>query len=212
MAQRERMSRRGDATPDKVPNHILVPKGVGWLLLIGCYGMFALSLSLGVPILVAVLRRLATIGAPGGTAAPTVWIMLGLIGQSITAANLLAQHSGAVGETSLRTILHAFGLGYGIVVGAVGVGVFIVAMTTTVRAVRRGLPFALTWWSFTFPLGTCVTGATALRGSALQDHPVFAGWLLGLSVLFYAVLVGVWAVVASRTVVHSWTGRLFRVA
>lgn len=36
------------------------------------------------------------------------------------------------------------------------------AASLTVRAIRAGLTFDLTWWSFTFPVGTMVTGTTAL--------------------------------------------------
>jgi tellurite resistance protein TehA-like permease len=32
----------------------------------------------------------------------------------------------------------------------------------TLRAGRHQLPFGLTWWSFTFPVGTCVTGTSGL--------------------------------------------------
>jgi tellurite resistance protein TehA-like permease len=33
------------------------------------------------------------------------------------------------------------------------------AAAITVRTARRGLPFALTWWSFTFPVGTLLVAA-----------------------------------------------------
>jgi tellurite resistance protein TehA-like permease len=67
------------------------------------------------------------------------------------------------------------------------------AAVITVRTVHRGLPFSLTWWSFTFPLGTCVTG---LNGLAAYTHlAVFEGMAVG----GYTLLLGAWAVVATRT-------------
>jgi tellurite resistance protein TehA-like permease len=38
----------------------------------------------------------------------------------------------------------------------------VIASAVTVRAARQRLPFSLTWWSFTFPVGTLVTGTSAL--------------------------------------------------
>ncbi|MCD2190826.1 C4-dicarboxylate ABC transporter, partial [Actinomycetospora sp. SF1] len=74
----------------------------------------------------------------------------------------------------------------------------------TIRTARRKLPFALTWWSFTFPVGTVVTGTSAL--AARMHLPAFAWGALAL----YVVLVAAWAVVAARTAHGSVIrGRLF---
>jgi tellurite resistance protein TehA-like permease len=77
------------------------------------------------------------------------------------------------------------------------------AMIITLRTARRGLPFALTWWSFTFPVGTCVTGTISL---ALRCH---SDVLRGASVLLFGLLLAAWLVVASRTVAGVVSGRLF---
>ena len=85
-----------------------------------------------------------------------------------------------------------------------GFGVLFFSLATRSPSTPRGgLGFSLTWWSFTFPVGTCVTGATAL-GAAAGSSVV-----LGLSVALYLVLLGAWATVASRTVRGSVSGRLF---
>ncbi|EQD78789.1 C4-dicarboxylate transporter/malic acid transport protein [mine drainage metagenome] len=76
------------------------------------------------------------------------------------------------------------------------------AVLLTVRAVRRGFPFALTWWSFTFPVGTYVTGTSGL---ALHTGlPAFAV----AAVVAYAGLLGAWAIVAARTVHGGVRGEL----
>ena len=82
----------------------------------------------------------------------------------------------------------------------------VLAATITLRTARRGLPFALTWWSFTFPVGTCVTGTISL---ALRCH---ADVLRGASVVLFGLLLVAWVVVASRTVSGVVTGRLFPAA
>ena len=74
----------------------------------------------------------------------------------------------------------------------------------TMRTARRGLPFTLTWWSFTFPVGTCVTGTIAL---AARSHSEV---LQGASVVLYALLLAFWLVVAVRTARGSASGLLFR--
>lgn len=158
-----------------------------------CYGLFAVSLSLGGVVLTLIARRGVV---PALQAVPTVWITLGMVGQSITAANLL----GGDAHTTLGVV---FGIVYGLIAGSVGAGMFALAVVLTVRAARAGLTFTLTWWSFTFPVGTCVTGATAL-GTALGS-----GALEVLAICLYAVLLAAWGTVASKTLVGSFSGRIF---
>lgn len=58
----------------------------------------------------------------------------------------------------------------------------------------------MTWWAFTFPVGTCVTGAGSLaRHTGLVAFD-------GLAVTLYALLVAAWAV----AVVHTVRGVLSR--
>ncbi len=78
------------------------------------------------------------------------------------------------------------------------------AAAVTIRTARHGLPFALTWWSFTFPVGTCVTGTIGL---AARSH---ADVLRGASVVLFALLLTAWLVVAARTLAGGASGRLFR--
>ncbi|OLT36689.1 C4-dicarboxylate ABC transporter [Rhodococcus sp. CUA-806] len=176
-----------------------------WLLAL-CYALFALSLALGAAAMTLIYRDLLRGGGPTLQAAPTVWITLGLVGQSITAANLLGADAGLVlgsAHASLARDLHAFGIGYGLFVGVLAIGAVTVACTVTAKAMRNGLRFSLTWWSFTFPVGTCVTGATAL-GAALG-----LGVVSALAVVLYAALLSAWVVVAAHTVRGSISGRIF---
>jgi tellurite resistance protein TehA-like permease len=66
------------------------------------------------------------------------------------------------------------------------------------------MPFALTWWSFTFPVGTCVTGTIVLAARSNAEA------LRGASVVLYALLLVSWLIVAVRTAYTSASGRLFQ--
>ncbi|MET9199817.1 TDT family transporter [Gordonia sp. NPDC003585] len=177
-----------------------IPAGQARLtMLCGCYGLFGLSLFLGMITMTLIYSRAIQDGPPAGAAAPTFWITLGLIGQSVTAANLLGNASQGVFTDEQAYIaqgLRVFGIGYGMAMAGFGVAMFALAVAVTVRAVRRRMPFAITWWSFTFPVGTCVTGLAAL-GKVLHAAPIEA-----LSVVLFVALVGAWTLVASMTVVH----------
>jgi tellurite resistance protein TehA-like permease len=77
------------------------------------------------------------------------------------------------------------------------------ATALTVHAARQRLPVGLTWWSFTFPVGTCVTGTSDL---ALHTGADAFRWA---AVALYLILVAAWAVVSVRTARGAWRGRLF---
>jgi tellurite resistance protein TehA-like permease len=73
----------------------------------------------------------------------------------------------------------------------------------TLRTVREHLPFSLTWWSFTFPVGTCVLGTSELALDTGSDLFHVA------AVIFYLALVAAWITVALRTARGSARGTLF---
>lgn len=172
-------------------------------MLVACYGMFGLSLVIGMMTMVLIYGRLVHGGMPTTQAAPTVWITLGLIGQSITAANLLGADARLALPESTAAGLRLFGIAFGFVMGGFGALMFTLSASLTVHAARAGLGFSLTWWSFTFPVGTCVTGATAL-GTSVGSTAVDA-----VAVGLYVVLLGSWVTVAAHTLRGSVNGRLF---
>jgi tellurite resistance protein TehA-like permease len=79
----------------------------------------------------------------------------------------------------------------------------VIAASLTVRAARKGLPFALTWWSFTFPVGTVVTGTIALAERTGSDGLRYA------SAALFVLLLAAWLTVAVLTVRDGARGRLF---
>lgn len=157
------------------------------------YGLFAVGLVLSLAMIALVVVRIAVHGPGPTAAAPTVFIVLGPLGQSVTAACLLGAIAVDVAPEPIGVALDAFASGFGAVVVAVAMAWLLVATAIVVRAVRRGMPFALTWWSFTFPIGTCVTG-TSLLAARTEIAPV--SWL---AVALLVVLLVVWGVVVVRT-------------
>jgi C4-dicarboxylate transporter/malic acid transport protein len=171
-------------------------------MLLGCYAFFGLSLLATLMLLPLVLARLLVHGPLPLALTPTLFLVLGPLGQSTTAVNQLADVApGAIGATYAQGF-QAFAVVYGIPVLGFALLWLVLATALVIRAARAGMPFAMTWWGFTFPVGTCVTGAAGLARHTGLDA---LGWLAaGLFVL----LVLAWAVTAFRTVRGLLSGAL----
>jgi C4-dicarboxylate transporter/malic acid transport protein len=176
-------------------------------MLYGCYAMFGLSLLASFNILAMIWSRLVLYGTSGTARVPTLWIVLGPLGQSITAAGLLgtAALHGSV-DQDVAEDMNVFAILYGVPVWGFAVLWIALATSLTVRTLRRGMPFALTWWSLTFPVGTFVTGTSQL---AAHTHlPAFKV----AAAIAYAGLLFTWLLVAVRTARGSVRGNLLKVA
>jgi len=172
-------------------------------MLLACYAMFGISLLASAIVITLIWSRLARHGIGPARMVPTLWIVLGPLGQSITAVHLLGQAARDVLPAPEAGFLRMFGVLYGVPVWGFALLWAAIAAAITLRTARRHLPFSLTWWSFTFPVGTCVTGTTALAlatGSAVLRAAAAAG---------YAALVLAWLIVAARTARASARGWLF---
>jgi C4-dicarboxylate transporter/malic acid transport protein len=172
-------------------------------LLLSCYAMFGLSLLASIVIITLIWNRLAVHKTGDATMVPTLWIVLGPLGQSIAAANLLGGVAHQAMPAPYSTALRAFGVVYGVPVWGFALLWGALASAITVRTVREHMPFSLTWWSFTFPVGTCVLGTSELALHTGSDL------FHGAAVLFYAGLVAAWITVALRTARGSLRGTLF---
>lgn len=172
-------------------------------LMLACYAMFGASLLAALVIIPQLWGRLARHKVGAAAMVPTLWIVLGPLGQSITAATSLGRNAHLVVDGSTAHALELFGVVFGVPVLGFALLWAAIAAAITVSTVRRGMPFALTWWSFTFPVGTVVTGVSGLAAGTGDDA------LAVLAVVLFAGLVAAWLLVATRTVHGALiTGRL----
>jgi C4-dicarboxylate transporter/malic acid transport protein len=172
-------------------------------LLLACYAMFGLSLLASIVTITLIWYRLAVYKTGDAAMVPTLWIVLGPLGQSIAAANLLGGVAHEALPAPYSTALQAFGVVYGVPVWGFALLWAAIAGAITLRTVREHLPFSLTWWSFTFPVGTCVLGTSELALDTGSDLFHVA------AVVFYLALVAAWITVALRTARGSARGTLF---
>ncbi|WP_211826763.1 TDT family transporter [Kistimonas asteriae] len=169
-----------------------------------CFSLFGLSLIAAFIIIVMIWSRLAHHGTSGSSRVPTLWIVLGPLGQSMTAAGILGTVAiGAVPEAIAKGF-EVFSVLYSIPVFGFIVLWTCLAMLLTLRARRRHMRFALTYWSFTFPVGTCVTGMAQLAHHT--GSPLFQ-WA---SVLYYVALLLAWCLAAFGTTRGIMQGHILR--
>jgi C4-dicarboxylate transporter/malic acid transport protein len=173
-------------------------------MLLACYMFFGLTMMCSVIIIASIWNRLLRHGVGAADAVPTLWIVLGPLGQSITAAHHLGTVTPDVLDRPYGTAFHAFALVYGVPLWGFAMLWLAIAITLNARTARDGLPFGLTWWSFTFPVGTVVTGTSGL--AQLTGNNVLQ---VAAGVLF-VLLISAWAVVAVRTVRGVHDGNLLK--
>jgi C4-dicarboxylate transporter/malic acid transport protein len=162
-------------------------------MLYGCYALFGMSLFVTLLVFAALWARLAYHGVGAAATVPTIWIGLGPLGQSITAASLLGAAATHALSTSDAHAERMLALLYGVPTWGFAMLWLAFAAAITLRTARRGLPFTLGWWSFTFPVGTVVTGTAEL---ALYTHLHLLVWA---SCALYGLLLAGWLAAATRT-------------
>jgi C4-dicarboxylate transporter/malic acid transport protein len=150
-------------------------------LLLACYAMVGISLLASMIIITLLWGRLVAYHTGRAVLVPTLWIVLGPLGQSVTAVGSLGTVAARVLPAPYGPGAAVFALLYGVPVWGFAMLWLVLAAAITVRTARRGLPFALTWWSFTFPVGTCVTGTIGL---AARSQAIALRWAAATGRLF----------------------------
>lgn len=162
-------------------------------MLYACYAMFGVSLIAAMIIITLIWNRLAHTGSSGGARVPTLWIVLGPLGQSITVVGALGTVALGILDQPIASSLNTMAILYGVPVWGFALFWSCIASLLTLRAMRRKMPFALTWWSFTFPVGTCVTGTTQL---ALHTGLPAFQWA---AIILFTILLCAWLIAAIGT-------------
>jgi C4-dicarboxylate transporter/malic acid transport protein len=164
----------------------------GDMLAIG-FALLGSGIALAAIIIVAFYSRMLYHKVPGGTLVTTTWLVIGPLGQSIGGFILL----GGAAQTVWPEYGHGLSmvaLAYGVLVWGFAMYWLAMALAMTLRAVRLELPFDLSWWAFTFPVGVLTVGTDALF---TQTHAaIFAVASVGL----IALLACAWATVATKTI------------
>lgn len=174
-------------------------------MLLLCYAFFGLALAASAVTVAVLWLRLLRHGPGAPAAAPTLWIVLGPLGQSITAAHHLGVLAPDVLGPGAGDAFAALVLVHGVPTLGVALLWLALAATLTVRAARAGLPFTLAWWSFTFPVGTLVTGVAGLASATgLVALQVLTAVLLAGLVAAWVVVLGRTAALVLRSVDSSW--------
>ncbi len=171
------------------------------------YALWAFSVPLAMSILVILVLRLVLHKLPHRDMAASGWLSLGPLGTGALGLLLLGADAPAAFAAAGMPAVGDTAMGLGVVGGAIlwGYGAWwlLLAVLTTARYLREGMPFNIGWWGFTFPLGVYAVATLAL---ARQTHqPILLGIGTGL-VAFLAVF---WLVVATRTLHGAWVRTLF---
>lgn len=162
-------------------------------LLLGCFAMFGLSLLATLLMLPLILARLIAGGPLPLALTPALFLVLGPLGQSTTAVGKFADFAPGVVPAPYDQGFATLAVLYGVPVMGFALLWLSLATAMVLRARRRGMGFTMTWWAFTFPVGTCVTGAEGLaRHTGLVAFD-------GLAIALYVLLVAAWSVAAVRT-------------
>ena len=176
------------------------------MLVLG-YALWAFSVPLAMSMLVILVLRLVLHKLPHRDMAASGWLSLGPLGTGALGLLLLGADAPAVMTQAGLPGVGAAAAGLGLIGGTVlwGYGAWwlLLALLTTARYLREGMPFNIGWWGFTFPLGVYAVATLTL---ARQTHLDF---LLAIGAFLVVALAAFWLIVMARTLLGAWRRTLF---
>ena len=132
------------------------------------------------------------------TLAPTIWINLGPIGAGTAALISLVNHSYFI---KFKEPFHIFGFFF----WGFGIWWLLMAITMTIYYIKRlKLPYAMSWWAFTFPLGAYISATYSIWKIFKINLINYFGFGL------YILLLVFWFVTFFKTIVKVYHGTLFK--
>lgn len=166
--------------------------------------MFGVTFFLFIMISSLYFSRLIYSGKIAGSFVPSIWIVIGPIGMSMTIFSTLP----SVTQPFLGTLnsgFHALGLIFAISMWGVGIWWIVIASLYSLLHFAKKeskLPFSLGWWSYVFPLGSFTVGTYALNDLLGNSFFAIAGFLQ------FIALIGFFSLVLTKTLIGIFNGSL----
>jgi len=184
-----------------------LPAAEAFAIVVVSYGLWGFSVPLAMSLLVILLLRLALHKLPERDMAASGWLALGPIGTGalglLTLGAAAPRAFAAAGLQSAGDVAFGCGLLGGAALWGYGFWWLMLALLKTAFYLRRGMPFNMGWWGFTFPLAVYTLATLALANAT---HLFF---LSAIGALLVACLAAFWTIVAARTALGAWSGALF---
>ena len=194
------------ASAGQLVPHLANPAAALHILVMG-YALWAFSVPIAMSMLVILLLRLVTHKLPHRDMAASGWLALGPLGTGALALLLLGADAPrvfqAAGMAGVGAVAQGLGIIGGVAMWGYGAWWMLIAILTTARYLRTGMPFNLGWWGFTFPIGVYAVATLAL---GRQTNIAFFS---SLGTALVVVLTVLWVVIATRTLRGAWQRRLF---
>ncbi|MEW6558581.1 MAG: TDT family transporter [Pseudomonadota bacterium] len=183
-----------------------LPAAQAQSLVVAGYALWGMSVPIAMGILTVLYLRLALHKLPPKELGVSTWLSLGPIG---TGAFALLTLGAAAPQAFVGTIMAPvanlagpLGVIGALILWGLGLWWLVTAIVLTAIQVRRGLPFNLGWWGFTFPVG--VYTAASLTLGLRTGMPFFTAF----AAMLIVALAGAWTVVAVRSAHGLWHGHL----
>ncbi|ELW82495.1 C4-dicarboxylate transporter/malic acid transport protein [Acinetobacter sp. OIFC021] len=176
-------------------------------LLLAGYVLWGISVLPAFAILTILMLRMALHQLPEKEVAISSWLSLGPIGTGALGLLLLGEQAKRVlvnvGFSEFTHVFQALGVVGSLVLLGFGLWWLGLAILTTLRHAKTGIPFNLGWWGLTFPFGVFILALFNL------SHQVEVIFLQYVAVAFSILLLVMWSVVMKKTLAGAYSGKLF---